>query len=65
MSKLVKNIANWPEYFQIYKDKIIATYPSGDKHFLVEFISKGTVHDGSKFEWLVCSVFTIENGKIS
>jgi ketosteroid isomerase-like protein len=47
------------------KDEIVQIYPSGDKHIIVEFISTGTAPDGSKFELPICTVFTIENGKIT
>lgn len=46
-------------------DEVVATYPSGEKHITVEFISTGTAADGSKFELPICSIFTIENGKIT
>lgn len=50
--------------FPDLKDKIIQTYPSGDQHVIVEFISTGTAEDNSKFELPICTIFTIENGKI-
>ena len=46
-------------------DKVIQTYPSGDKNIIVEFISTGTAPDNSKFELPICVIFTIENGKIT
>jgi len=46
------------------KDKVINTYPSGKNHIIVEFISSGTAPDNSKFELPICTIFTIENGKI-
>jgi predicted SnoaL-like aldol condensation-catalyzing enzyme len=46
-------------------DKIIQVYPSGNKHIIVEFVSTGTGPDKSKFELPICTVFTIENGKIT
>lgn len=53
------------EMFPDVKDEIIQIYPSGDKHMIVEFISTGTAPDGSKFELPICTIFTIENGKIT
>ncbi|MEZ4905831.1 MAG: nuclear transport factor 2 family protein [Spirosomataceae bacterium] len=53
------------EMFPDVKDTIIQIYPSGDKHIIVEFISTGTAPDGSKFELPICTIFTIENGKIT
>jgi hypothetical protein len=44
---------------------VIQTYPSGDKHIIVEFVSSGTAPDSSKFELAICTIFTIENGLIT
>ncbi len=46
-------------------DQVIQTYPSGDKHIIVEFVSTGTAPDNSKFELPICTIFTIENGLIT
>lgn len=46
-------------------DEVVAIYPSGEKHITVEFISTGTAADGSKFVLPICTIFTIENGKIT
>ncbi|BDD03601.1 nuclear transport factor 2 family protein [Aureibacter tunicatorum] len=46
-------------------DEVIEVYPSGDKNVIVEFVSTGTTPDGNKFELPICTIFTIENGKIS
>lgn len=46
-------------------DKVIKTYPSGDKHIIVEFVSSGTAPDNSKFELPICTILTIENGLIT
>jgi ketosteroid isomerase-like protein len=46
-------------------DQVIQVYPSGNKHIVVEFVSTGTAPDNSKFELPICTVFTIENGKIT
>ncbi|WP_196892330.1 nuclear transport factor 2 family protein [Aureivirga marina] len=53
------------QIFPDLNDKVIAMYPSGDKNIIVEFISTGTAPDGSKFELPICTIFTIENGKIT
>jgi ketosteroid isomerase-like protein len=50
--------------FPDIKDEIIQIYPSSDKYVIVEFISKGTAPDGTKFELPICTIFTVENGKI-
>ncbi len=51
--------------FADLKDEVIATYPSGEKHIIVEFVSSGTAPDGSKFTLPICSILTIENGLIT
>ena len=51
--------------FSNLKDKVIQMYPSGDKHVIVEFISSGTAEDGTTFELPICSILTIEHGKIT
>jgi ketosteroid isomerase-like protein len=51
--------------FTDIKDEVIKTYPSGKNHIIVEFISSGTAPDNSKFKLPICTIFTIENGKIT
>ena len=46
-------------------DEVVQMYSSGDKHVIVEFISTGTAPDSSKFELPICTIFTIENKKIT
>lgn len=50
--------------FPDIRDEIVHLYTSGDKHVIVEFVSTGTAEDGSKFSLPICTIFTIENGKI-
>ena len=45
-------------------DQIIQTYPAGDNHFVVEFISTGTGPDHMKFELPICTIFTFKDGRI-
>jgi ketosteroid isomerase-like protein len=47
------------------RDSIVAQYPSGNMHYIVEFISKGKTPDGNSFELPICTIFTIKNGKIT
>lgn len=51
--------------FPDLRDSVVGVYPSGDKHIIVEFVSKGTAADQSVFQLPICTVFTIENGKIT
>jgi ketosteroid isomerase-like protein len=46
-------------------DQVIQTYPSGDNHIIVEFVSSGTGPDKVKFELAICTILTIENGLIT
>ncbi len=61
----VKKYAELNQIFPDLKDKVINIYPSGDKNIIVEFVSTGTAPDQSKFELPICTIFTIENGKIT
>ena len=53
------------QIFADLKDEVLQMYPSVDKHVIVEFVSSGTAPDGSRFELPICTIFTIEKGKIS
>ena len=60
-------VAKYSELNMIFsdiQDSVIQTYPSGEKNIIVEFVSRGTASDNSKFELPICTIFTIENGKI-
>jgi ketosteroid isomerase-like protein len=46
-------------------DQVIQTYPSGDNHIIIEFVSSGTGPDKVKFELAICTILTIENGLIT
>ena len=61
----VKKYAELNQIFPDLKDKVVNIYPSGDKNIIVEFVSTGTAPDQSKFELPICTIFTIENGKIT
>lgn len=53
------------QIFPDLHDEVKQIYPSGDEHVIVEFISTGTAPDSSSFELPICTIFTIENGKIA
>ncbi|SDI52063.1 Ketosteroid isomerase-related protein [Chryseobacterium taeanense] len=53
------------QMFPDVKDKIIKIYTSGDSNIIVEFVSTGTAPDNTTFELPICTIFTIENGKIT
>lgn len=46
-------------------DEIVNIYTAGDKNVIVEFVSTGTIPDGNKMILPICTIFTIENGKIT
>ncbi|SHK66595.1 nuclear transport factor 2 family protein [Chryseobacterium polytrichastri] len=61
----VKKYSELNQLFPDLKDKIIQIYPSGENNIIVEFISTGSGPGNSKFELPICTIFTIENGKIT
>jgi ketosteroid isomerase-like protein len=64
-AKIIAKYSELNGIFTDIHDKVIQTYPSGEKNIIVEFISTGTAPDNSKFELPICVIFTIENGKIT
>ena len=61
---IIKEYSELQNQFPDVQDSVVAVYPSGDKNVIVEFVSKGILPDQSKFELPICTIFTIENGKI-
>jgi ketosteroid isomerase-like protein len=53
------------EIFPDIRDDIVAVYPSGEKHVIVEFVSSGTAPNGDKWTLPICTIFTIEEGLIT
>ncbi len=53
------------EMFPDLKDNVKNIYTSGAKNVIVEFVSTGTAPDKTRFELPICTIFTIENGKIT
>lgn len=64
-AQVIKKYSELNHVFPNLKDKILAIYPSGENHMIVEFISSGTAADQSTFELPICTIFTIENGLIT
>ncbi len=64
-AETIKKYSELNKIFPDLKDEVVQMYPSGEKHIIVEFISSGTAPDGSKFELPICTIFTIENEKIT
>jgi predicted SnoaL-like aldol condensation-catalyzing enzyme len=63
--QIVKKYTELAAIFPDVRDSIVNMYSSGDQHIIVEFISKGTAADKSKFELPICTIFTVENGLIA
>jgi ketosteroid isomerase-like protein len=63
--QIIEKYAALGKMFPDVKDEIVQLYASGDKHIIVEFISRGTAPDGSKFELPICTVFTLEKSLIT
>lgn len=43
----------------------VVLYPSGDKHIIAEFLSSGSAPGSLPISLPICTIFTIENGKIA
>lgn len=61
----VEKYSELSQSFPDLHDQIVQTYPSGERHIIVELVSSGTAPDGSRFELPICTVFTIEDGLIT
>lgn len=62
---IVREYSELERMFPDVQDSVVSVYPSGKNNVIVEFVSKGTNPDKTKFELPICTVFTIENGKIT
>ncbi|WP_374439861.1 nuclear transport factor 2 family protein [Epilithonimonas sp.] len=63
--EFVRKYSELNQMFPDLKDEIKTIYISGDNNVIVEFVSTGTAPDKTKFELPICTIFTIENGKIT
>jgi ketosteroid isomerase-like protein len=63
--EIVAKYSELGEVFPDIKNNVIATYLSGDKNIIVEFVTVGTAPDDSKLELPICTIFEIENDKIT
>lgn len=46
------------------RDSIVQVYHAG-QHITIEFVSTGTAPDGRRFSLPICTIFSIEKGKIA
>ncbi|MFM9909109.1 MAG: hypothetical protein ACKVOW_07170 [Chitinophagaceae bacterium] len=63
-----QTIEKYTELVKIFPDlhdQVNQTYPSGDNHIIVEFVSSGNGSDNIKFELSICTILTIEKGLIT
>jgi len=63
--QIIDKYSDLNKIFPDLHDQVVKTYPSGDKHIIVEFVSSGTAPDNSKFELPICTILTIEDGFIT
>ncbi len=64
-AQIVKEYSEMQSMFPDVQNSVVAVYPSGKNKVIVEFVSKGTNPDKTKFELPICTIFTIEKGKIT
>lgn len=64
-TQIVKEYTALQQQFGDVQDSVVSVYPSGDKNVIVEFVASGTLPDKSRFQLPICTIFTIENGKIA
>lgn len=63
--EFVKKYGELAATFADVRDSVVAVYPSGSTHVVVEFVSRGTAPDGSTFVLPICTIFELENGLIT
>jgi ketosteroid isomerase-like protein len=61
----VQKYSEMAKMFPNIKDEVVQMYDAGSNTVIVEFVSTGTATDGTKFKIPICSIYTIENGKIA
>jgi ketosteroid isomerase-like protein len=61
----VQKYSEMEKMFPDIKDEVLQMYDAGNNIVIVEFVSTGSAPDGSKFKMPICSIYTIENGKIA
>lgn len=64
-NQIVKEYTELQKQMPDVNDSLIAVYPSGEDKVIVEFIASGTLPNKSKYQLPICTIFTIENGKIT
>ena len=62
--EIINKYQEMNDRFPDIHDEIVAIYPSGEKHVIVEFISSGTASNGLKWQLPLVTIFTISNNLI-
>jgi hypothetical protein len=57
----ITKYAELNKIFADIKDSVVAMYSVNNNTTVIEFISKGTAPDGSKFELPICSILTLND----
>lgn len=63
--QILDKYAGLNKTFPDIQDEIQQIYPAGKNHIVVEFVSTGTMSDGSTFTLPICTIFTIKDGLIT
>jgi ketosteroid isomerase-like protein len=61
--QLIEKYSGFEQAIPDIKDNVVAMYEAGD-NIIVEFVSTGTLPDGSKLNLPICSVLTFKDGRI-
>ena len=64
-AQIVQKYKGLEEMSHDVRDDLLQVYPSGERHVIVEFVSSGTAPDGTRWTLPICTIVTIENGKIT
>ncbi len=60
----IQKYTDLAKIFPDIHDEVVQMYSSGENTVIVEFISTGTAPDSTKFKLPICTIFTIERGKL-
>ena len=63
--QIAQKYSEMEKMFPDVRDEVVQMYDSGNNVVVVEFVSTGTAPDGTKFKMPICSIYTIEDGKIA
>jgi len=64
-TQITKKYADLNAMFPNIHDSIVQIYTSGNNQIIVEFISTGSSNDSTSFYLPICTIFGIQDGKIT